>query len=589
VFLFYLALSTAWSWPMARIDPDRIVTRHFDLYPTTWLMERAPEAWPRLWHGDSAWPVGESLARVDSFVLLVLGWLLRPAWSGLQVASLVAWLGPAISAWAAERVAHRVFRVPRPASLIAGVAFGFAGVAATAVLEGHVYHLLIPWLPLLLGACWESPPAEEPLAFRQGLWAGLWWALCLWTTAYFGILGVLLLALASLRHPWGRPGVVDRHLGTIAVALPNGLAYLAVFAQGGAWAGSGDDPAGVWKAGALHLASLAGWSDAMDLQGHSIGAPLGFVTLALLALAPRVLAGRRGWRLLAGLALASVALAIGRELRVYMEPEGTWWPAALVAELPGARWFRFPARLTWLWALGAGMVGARVLAGLGQRLGPRVVWGVLAASIVDVAVQQATPLRLRCHLATVPSAYLAAPEGRPVLDLFGQALDGSAVEMELWVRALGCFYQSRHGRPTLEVCIGTDVDSPREQVASWVMAAALDAGTPREALRARVEDLGLGAVALHVDGFQGSDRQSLTRAFTELWGTPHESTDGGAHVLLWALPEGERPTPLETYARIAEEEARWERPSARMDRKMYEAPAPARSESPGTPPFGRGR
>ncbi len=587
VFAFFVAVATAWSWPMARLDDAALVTRHFDLYPSVWLLARAPATWPDLWHDASAWPVGESLARVDSYVLLALGWVLRPLLSGVQVAALVAWLGPAVGAWAAERTAHRTFGVTRPASLLAGLAYGFSGVAATAVLEGHVYHLLAPWLPLLLGEIGSpTAPAGRP-AFAQGARAGLWWALALWSTAYFGILGAGLVALGALRHGFTREGTVDRHLGTLAVALPAGVAYVALFAQGGAWAGSGDDPAGVWKAGAATLGSLAGWSDALDVHQHSIGAPLGFVTLTLLVMAPLVLGRQRGWRMLLAVAAIALLLALGRELRVFLEPEGAWWPGALVAELPGASWFRFPVRFTWLYALCGGVVAARVLGALGAGAARWPVLVTLALALGDVLVGQATPLRLRAQLATVPSAYAHAPADRPVLDLFAGASDGSSVEVELWVRALGCYYQSRHARPILEVCIGTDVESPRERVARWWMAGLLDSRTDPSDNAARLARLGVGAVALHADGFRPADRAALVAGMTALWGAPHESTDGGAHVLLWALPATgapERPTALAEWRRIEQEDARWDVAARSADRKVHDDAGGAAGRSVPPPP-----
>jgi hypothetical protein len=553
VFLGYALVATVWSWPMAQLAPDVVVTRHFDLYPTTWLLERAPRTLPGLWHQESAWPVGESLARVDSYVILLLATLLRPVLSGLQVASLVGWLGPAVTAWAAERVAHRTFEVPRPASLLAGLAFGFAGVAATAVLEGHVYHLLDPWLPLLLGAVWSDPPRGNREAFRGGLWAGLWFALALWTTAYFGVLAAGVLAAAALRHAPTKPGVWARHAGVLAVALPAGLLYLWLFRQGGTWGGQGDDPVMHWRIGVVTLASFAGWSDALDKHAHSIGAPAGFVTLALLGMAPLVLSRQRGWKLLAGVAVLALGLGFGRELRVFLEPRGTWWPAALLADLPGAQWFRFPARFTWLFGLCGGVVAARVLAGLAGR-DARLVWATLALALGDLVVGQGTALRLERRRVEIPEVYAQAPEGRAVLDVFAPPREGATVENEMWVRAMSCFYQAWHARPIFEVCIGTDVDSPRERVADWLVRAAVAPEADAARIRGRLEALDVGAVALHLDSFPGGATR-LSGAFTAIWGQPAESRVGERHTQLWVVPPAPGARPREEWARMLEEDA----------------------------------
>ena len=58
-------------------------------------------------------------------------------------------LGTALNAFTAERSAASDLGVGRPASLLAGIAYGYSGIAGNVILEGHVYHLLNPWLPLL--------------------------------------------------------------------------------------------------------------------------------------------------------------------------------------------------------------------------------------------------------------------------------------------------------------------------------------------------------------------------------------------------------------------------------------------------------
>ena len=74
-FFPFLAVAVVWTWPAAHLDPEVLVSRQFDLYPTVWLLARAHDVPLNLVHAESAWPVGELLARADSFVLLALGWL----------------------------------------------------------------------------------------------------------------------------------------------------------------------------------------------------------------------------------------------------------------------------------------------------------------------------------------------------------------------------------------------------------------------------------------------------------------------------------------------------------------------------------
>ncbi|MFZ5480900.1 MAG: hypothetical protein ACOZNI_29335, partial [Myxococcota bacterium] len=321
VFAFFLAVSAAFSWPTVTFDPDVLVTRHFDLFPAVWVLDGP---------SGSAWPVGETLARVDSYVLLALGWLLPLG--GKTIAGLLAWVGPALGAWAAERCARVAFGVLRPWSLVAGLMYGFSGITATALLEGHVHHVLDPWLPLLLEAAWTMHRG----GWQRGVLASVWWALALYTTAYAGVLGAVLLAVGVLRG-----GVLKLLPGFVLVALPAGLAYLHLFHSGGRWGdGAPPQPELVWRMGAATLGGVAGWSDAYDIGHHSISAPAGWMGLCLVGAAPIALRGTRNWRTVWVLGLASLVLSLGRNTAL-----GEW-----LVGLPGTHWFRFPVRFSWLWA-----------------------------------------------------------------------------------------------------------------------------------------------------------------------------------------------------------------------------------------------
>ncbi|NOY28590.1 MAG: hypothetical protein GXP62_22285, partial [Oligoflexia bacterium] len=105
VLAFFVLVAAAWSWPAPLLDPRQLPVRHFDLWPVLWLLDRAPHIGWDLVHDASAWPQGETLVRLDSWILLGMGWALRPWLSATTIACLIVWLGPALSAFAAERAA----------------------------------------------------------------------------------------------------------------------------------------------------------------------------------------------------------------------------------------------------------------------------------------------------------------------------------------------------------------------------------------------------------------------------------------------------------------------------------------------------
>lgn len=536
VFCSYVALSLAFSWPLGAF-PDALVTRHFDVYPSIWLVDRAREAFPALQHDASAWPYGESLARVDSYVLLLLGWLGGGVLGAQRLVAFLGVLGPAIGAFAAEHTAHRTFHVARPWSWIAGCAYGFSGIAATALLEGHVHHVVNPWLPLLLASTWR---ATEPNGTRHAVLAGVWWTLGLFTSAYFGVVGALLVGaitvhavffpVLSLRRP-------QRLLPTALIAVASGALYLRIFNLGGRFSdGQGLPPDLLWDVGSVTMEGLGGWSGLIDTRMHSISAPVGFTGFWLMLFAPIVLRERRAWRMLWFLAFGALALALGRAIRITLGDPGWPSPVQLVLGLPGLEWFRFPARFAWIYALCGGIVAARVAAELAIWR-PRLAVGLLVLCAGDAVVGTGLPWRLRQHASGTPSAYAAAPSDRVVLDLYPAAADRSSVEVELWTRALSCYYQAGHDRPILEVCIGTGVDSPREQVTGWLTAALLAPDPDHAAVRETLARLGVGAVALHADFYRPGDREGLAVSLGDMLGPPAaESVDAGEHVILWKVP-----------------------------------------------------
>ncbi len=531
VFASFLALSAAWSWPLARLDASVLVTRQFDLFPTVWLLARAPFVPFDLVHAESAWPVGESLARVDSYTVLPIAWIFGRVVDPRVLAGLLALLGPALGAMAAERCAAYTFRVPRPASWVAGVVYGFSGITATALLEGHVYHAFNPWLPLLFWAAWRAQ--EEDGRWRHGFGAAAAWSLALLTSAYAGVLGALLLVVVGLRG-----GVARLAVGMLVVGLPAGLLYVRLYGAGGGWSdGRTGDPTQTFAMGAATLASLAGWSDAIDLRYHSIGAPVGFTGLGACLLAPFVLRGRAGWRTLLGLALFALVVSLGRNIQVTQGSTPYWSPVSWLVNVPGIERFRFPIRMSWLYALCAAMVAARVVAGLSERLGRAWIAPVFLLFVGDAILGTGLPWRLRTQIGGVPSAYASAPPDRAVLDLWARPLDRSSGEVEMWSRALTCYYQAFHARPVLEVCLGTDIDSPREIVDHWLGGQLLGPAPDLAAIADRIGALGVGAVVLHADVYRPGDRDLLVTALTATFGPVEADTqDGGERVLLWVVP-----------------------------------------------------
>lgn len=507
---FFVLFGVAWSWPLALSPASTTLSLHFDQFPAAWLVHAAPSFLDGV-SELSAYPDGEPLVRLDSFLLLFLAFVLNGAVSGLLVTNLFVLLGPPLSAWTAERFAREVLDAPFPASLAAGLAFGFAPLATVAVLEGHVYYLLDPWLPLVGLYAWRGQAWRAVGA----------WALCLLSTAYLGVDGLLVLgaAMAARRR-------LD--LRMVAGVGAVGALYAVLFAYGTATTGltaGGIASEALMRIGAAGLTTLVAWNPWMDLNRHSLAPALGLVPLCLGLLAPW--AGLRGWRvwllLGVGCAIASVgpALEVG-VIRAEAIPTPLW-PLFLLGAFST---YRFPIRLAWVTALTLGGLAAAV----GGRT--RWPWAVVALAGVDALVFSGAALRLRSHPTPVPAVYGLLPDA-PVLDLYPE-VGGPQEDVSFYQQNLSCYYQTFHERPIFDRCLNTDIrSSPRVAAAREVHARLLD-GQP---VAGWLAERGVGAVVVHADLYQGFERAAVLGGLGRELGPPAgEGHDGGEWLVAWAVP-----------------------------------------------------
>ncbi len=507
--LFFLALSVLWSWPLALAPGSTTVSLHFDQLPAAWLVHAAPTFVDGV-SELAMWPDGQPLVRLDSFLFLLLALVLQGMLPGLLVTNLFVLLGPPLSAWAAERFAREALDVPRPASLIAGICFGFAPLATVAALEGHVYYLLDPWLPLFALYAWQRRAGPAIACF----------ALALLTTAYLGVNALLVLAAILVHQRRLQPRLLAGVGGV-------GAAYAALYVGGEAATGitaGGEDFEALLRVGSASLATLVSWNGWMDLNRHSLAPVIGVMPLCFALLAP---AARIPWRPWLPLGLLAIVLAVGPVLEAGVAREGgvptLLWPLHLLGAFSV---YRFPVRFAWIAALALGALAARVA---GRT---RWAWFAVGLAAVDVVLVSGAATRLRPHPTPTPSLYGLLPEGA-VLDLYPR-VGGLQEDMAFYQQNLSCYYQLFHGRPVLERCLNTDIrTSPRLAATDRVHAAVLGGGEVLPILR----ELRLGSVVLHADLYQPFERAELRTGLSRELGEPvGEGHDGGEWLVGWKVP-----------------------------------------------------
>ncbi|MDP2307781.1 MAG: hypothetical protein Q8P18_17280 [Pseudomonadota bacterium] len=535
--LLFLFLAVAWTWPAAIAGRDALAVRHFDGIGVVWMIDAGARLYPDMTDTLTGWPDGAEYHRPESWLLVLLSPLLRLA-AGPLAFNLLQILGLAASATAAEAFARRL-GARAPWSFIGGVAFAFNGIAATALLEGHIYHVIDPWLPLF-GIAWLDATGRNGRP-RDGLLAGAWFVLTGLTTAYLGIgAGILALGLAI-------PALLGRHrarallamLPALLPVLPFVAWYVYGYSQGSYNANLVTDltpaeVAGAVQVGSASLVSLAGAAPEVDRGGHSIAATLSATVLALCLVSPWVLgfgAGSRpfGWRRVLGVGAVALVLSLGPRLALDALHPTLPLPFSALLELPGAGYLRFPLRLGWVWALCGGAVASCVAQALATRIPATAA--VLGFVVFEAFFIVGMPFRQMTQIGTVPSAYGAS--SGPVLDLYPVS-EEEGDDLNSWSRGWACYYQTVHQRPIADHCQETTwARNPRAAVADPLTALLLarDIAAVRSLLGAE----GFVTVALHPDFYSPADRAALTEALTTLDPAPRSSTDGGELVVAYAV------------------------------------------------------
>ncbi|MEC8379774.1 MAG: hypothetical protein VXZ96_05610 [Myxococcota bacterium] len=528
--LTLFGLSVAWTWPSVLSGADFFVGRHHDAPGTVWFLGQAHH-----WTGgldlSSAWPVGANYQRLDSFLLWPISHLshfIHPA----SLHGLLLCFGVFISAWAAAHSAEQ-FGAKAPWNLLSGITFVGGGVAATVALEGHIYQLINPFMPLLLVYWWRA--CQPSGTVRQALIAGFYFILCVLTSAYIGIsASLIVMVIWCASKGWQRQVT----WAALLPVLPAMLVYVIQFFGASETSIEGDAMAVAVSSATLE--NLLGASDDIDRASHSLSVGLLPLGLALSCLLPRLTSRRSGWPILWMLVAVGLVASMGTHLFLNASGQVAPLPLLLLRQLPGFSLLDFPLRLSWAIFLGLGVMSALAMTQLAKRGNSRL-WLLLCVALLEPILLTRLPSRQRLQSAKAPSAMMQV-EG-PILSIYPESLSfGYEYDPDLFFTSLSCLFQVSHQQPIADNCVSVDVShQPRAVLGKWVHQRLM-AGEGH-AVRTALSQLGFSALAFHPDLYSEGDSIRLRAGLSTLHSEPSESKDAGLWTQVYPLDGGgNRPT-----------------------------------------------
>jgi len=529
----WLAISMAWTWPSAWPGPN-VVGRHFDALGTVWVIDAASRLGLDLHDPFSAWPEGATYSAIDSWVLLLLSYMgsaLEPS----RMHGILAVIGVASAGFAASRFAL-MLGAKTPTHWLAGVLFAGSGLVATAILEGHVYQVVNPWMPWM--AMFLVLAASEKGKWEHGVLAGLCFSAALFSSGYLGVgAGVVALGLGVhglMIAPDRRPLAVSAAVAVVAFGL-----FLMLFSSAGT-PGATHATLDTLRMGSLSLSSMGPATLEVDRTHHSWALALSAMMIALAWLGMH--SGVRHVRALFFIAIAAIVISMGPEWAMGIAPDEPriQSPLSFFWALPEVRFLRFPGRVMWAALLPLSALAALGLSALMMRLGNRMAALIGALVVAETIVCVGLPFRQVTHSWDEPSAYQVADGA--VFDLVGEGVSASR-ESDAWINAMLCQYQSRHGRPIADDCVAVGPDvNPRVPMAAWV-ASRLFEGSADDAIQ-RLSSQGYTAIAVHYDWLDLSNGVRIKSALNEFNGV--QETERGDGVVVYPFSAGMQAATVES-------------------------------------------
>lgn len=566
--IWWIAITIIWFYPLLHMTQGQLLGNNHDSFGTLWFIDAASRWQEGFTDASTDFPIGARYGRLDSFILYLLSlWGFDTGFSTIAIFHGVLFVGFCATGWSCQMVAEK-FGATRPYSVLAGLLYVGSGLAHMTIVEGHIYHLLQPWLVWMVYFVWKwlesiknmetvcvTPSAmgtnsvseqntpKNPMTYS--MLVVLCFAFTVYSSAYLGLNALILIVSAVLvslpyllptlqKSTWFGGQWWIMWLGCLVV----GLSYVNLFASF-----PSDNLVLTDKTLGFSSTTLSNMfyvSSEIHEKAHSIG--LGWSALAVvvfLSFQHILSMSTTQKRYIQYTCLLSLLCSMGPT--IHLTPQVPILPSPLfwMRNIPFLDMLDFPIRLAWVATLMISIVTALIASVIATKTPS-------TAKFIGVAIT--LELLLRCNvLNTLEIQNTATPS---VL----QQTHGSIHNLfpiyfhdhdaNLHFTSISCLFQTQHHQPITDDCISVAPQHhQRIQLSETIFPALLTGDITT--VYTTLEKAHIDYLAVYPDTFPAQDWLRIHSQLLQMDTHPTHSTDNGLACWVFAV-QPPQPTPTST-------------------------------------------
>ena len=546
----WIIITIIWFYPLLHMTQGQFLGNNHDSFGTLWFMDATSRWQDGFTDALTDFPIGGTYGRLDSFILyfISLG-SLYTGFSTISIFHCVLLVGFCTTGWSCQMVAEK-FGAIRPYSVLAGLLYVGSGLANMTIAEGHIYHLLQPWLVWMVYFLWKwlesikimetvcatpyamatnsvSEQSTPKNSITYSMLVVLCFAFTLYSSAYLGLNALILIlsaVLVSLPHllailkksAWFGGQWWIMWLGSVVVCL----GYVNLFASY-----PSDNLVLTDKTLGFSSTTLSNMfyvSSEIHAKAHSIG--LGWSALAVLvslSFQHLLSISTTQKRYIQYTCWLSLLCSMGPT--IHLTPQIALFPSPLfwMRDIPFLDMLDFPIRLAWIATLMISITTALIVSAIATKTSS-------TAKFIGIAI--ILELLLRCNvLNTLETQNIATPS---VL----QQTQGSIHNLfpiyfhdpdaNLHFTSISCLFQIQHQQAITDDCISVAPQQhQRIQLSIQIFPALLTGDI--NTVYTTLEKADIDYLAVYPDTLPAQDWLRIHSQLLQMDAHPTHSTDNG--------------------------------------------------------------